>query len=151
MKLPRIRRFLPPLLALGLAGLGGCALFGGKPKPSVPPEQQVLDQLTPAEPEKTSWFGGLFGWMKREPAPPKARPLNAVGRIFVFNAEKKYAVIESPGAATLPPGTALAVVQDGNLVARLEVSPQLRPPFLIADLKTGKAQKGDAVYIIEPQ
>ncbi|HEY5791729.1 MAG TPA: hypothetical protein VIS74_00425, partial [Chthoniobacterales bacterium] len=102
-----------------------------------------------AESKKKSWFSNLFSWMKRKPAPPKALPLNAVGRVFVFNADQKYAVIESGGASSLAPGTPLAVLADGNIKARLVVSSQSRPPFLIADWRSGHPQKDDPVYIVQ--
>lgn len=143
-------RRLPAILILGIS-LSSCALFGGKPKPPASPEQQALTQMTaPAPPKKNSWFSKILFWRKNEPDSPKALPMSAVGRIFLFNAEQKYAVIESSSAASLTPGTPLVIVKDGSILARLEVSPQSRPPFLAADLKSGKPQKNDLVYLDHP-
>jgi len=139
------------LVLLLTAGLGGCALFGGKSKAAPSPEQQALTQMAAPEPKKkSSWLSKIMFWKKNEPDAPKALAMNAVGRIFLFNAEQKYAVIESGSAAALVPGTPLIVVKDGSVLARLEVSPQSRPPFLAADLKFGKPQKNDLVYL-DPQ
>lgn len=147
---PKYRRSALALIAvLAVSGFSGCAWIQ-KPKPPATPEEQLVQQMTtPPEPKsKRSWLGKiLFFWKKEEPRVPKALPMNSIGRIYLFDPERKYAVIESGSAASLSPGTPLVVVKDGSILARLEVSPQSRPPFVVADLKFGKPSKNDLVYI----
>lgn len=128
--------------------VNGCALFKGKPKPLPPAEEQVLNQIAP-ETAKKSWIPNPFAWLKRKPQTPRAMPVNPVGRIFVYNAVGKYAVVESGGVGTLPPGTLLATIKDGVITSQLKVSAQSRAPFLIADQYFGKPEKDDKVFVID--
>jgi len=158
---------LPTALLL-LALLPGCHLLPKKTPPATAaaeaeqtseepiPGPSDLPEALPTEPEqpvkmkdpRPLWKRVLFFW-KSGPKPPRASALTSVASVYSVNPAGNFAILESMAAASMLPGTRLAVIQDGVVMSILRVTPDRRPPFLIADIVSGEPQRGEALYVIE--
>ena len=69
-----------------------------------------------------------------------------VGTIVMVNTEQNFVLIDTDTSAPAEDGTALKSFSNGTETGVLTVSPQHRPPFMIADIVSGSPQKGDQVF-----
>ena len=69
-----------------------------------------------------------------------------VGTIVSVNEEQHFVLIDTESSYAAPVGAALKSFTDGNETAVLTVSPEAKPPFMIADIVSGAPQKGDQVF-----
>ncbi len=69
-----------------------------------------------------------------------------VGTIVMVNTQQNFVLIDTDTAAPAEDGTALKSFSNGTETGVLAVSPQHRPPFMIADIVSGSPQKGDQVF-----
>lgn len=121
-------------------------------EPDVSPTTEVN-----AEEEKKSkhsdprplWKRILFFWQK--PPAPQAAPLQSIASVYTSNPVGKFAIIESPSAASLIPGTRLIAITNGTITGTVRISPDRQPPFLIADILDGNLKSGDLLYIKDVQ
>lgn len=82
----------------------------------------------------------------RKPPKPQAPVHQLVGTIVTVNDSLHFVLIDSGGMATVTRGTALKSFSDGQQTAVLAVSPEEKPPFVIADIVDGSPHQGDQVY-----
>ncbi|MFV0338867.1 MAG: hypothetical protein ACK5LK_11580 [Chthoniobacterales bacterium] len=131
-----------------------------KPKEkAAKPVPQSTSQTTTANAEETEtskvrdprplWMRILFFWQK--PPPPKAAPLRSIASVYTSNPAAGFAIIESPSAASLVPGTRLMAIDEGNVNGTVRISADRQPPFLIADILDGNLKNGDLLYIVDPE
>jgi len=76
-------------------------------------------------------------------APPPTH--NVVGTIVSVNETGNYVLIDTGGIVMATKGTALKSFSGGQQTAILTVSPEQRPPFMIADIISGTPHNGDQV------
>lgn len=70
-----------------------------------------------------------------------------IGTIAAVNEADGFVLIDTGSSFGIPmKGQALKSFSDGRESGVLTVSPEHKPPFLIADIVTGTPQKGDQVY-----
>lgn len=84
--------------------------------------------------------------------PPKKKAANIppshrlVGTIMVVNEEQHFVLIDTESSFPAAVGTALKSFSNGAETGVLTVSPEVKPPFMIADIVSGTPQKGDQVF-----
>jgi hypothetical protein len=90
-------------------------------------------------------WAGCAGHPKKKAAdiPPSHR---LVGTIMVVNAEQHFVLIDTESSFPAAVGTALKSFSNGTETGVLTVSPEVKPPFMIADIVSGTPQKGDQVF-----
>jgi hypothetical protein len=117
----RVSAFL--ILCALMAVTPGCKLLGGK-------KSQVEEATSPASEEPT---------YRRYP----------LGEITFVNAEEGFVLIKTSAATKLPEGS---LIESRNTVsgalASLELSPERKRTFLVADIKTGQPSVGDRVNLL---
>jgi hypothetical protein len=69
-----------------------------------------------------------------------------VGTIVVVNEEQRFVLIDTQAAVPPEVGTALKSFSNGAETGVLAVSPERKPPFMIADIVSGTPRKGDQVF-----
>ena len=69
-----------------------------------------------------------------------------VGTIVVVNEEERFVLIDTESSSSSDVGTALKSFSNGAETGVLTVSPEHRPPFMIADIVSGTPHKGDQVF-----
>lgn len=87
---------------------------------------------------------GATGCAHTKPAP--ADPHRRVGTITLVNEEARFVLIDG---GVLPPasaGAALKCFSNGTETGVLTVSPERKPPFIIADIVKGAPHRGDEVF-----
>ena len=85
-------------------------------------------------------------WHKpAKPAAAAAPVHNMVGTIVSVNETGNYVLIDTGGVVTATKGTALKCFEGEQQTAILTVSPEQRPPFMIADIVQGTPKNGDRV------
>ena len=90
-----------------------------------------------------SWFGG-----KSDPAPekPADEGPQLVGRIASIPADKRFVLIQSYGTWKIQSGTILTTRGLDERSANLLVTGEAMGQFAAADVQSGAAEIGDAVY-----
>jgi hypothetical protein len=84
---------------------------------------------------------------KKDAANAKTQPQHRlVGTIVAVNEEGKFVLIDTESSYAADVGTALKSFTDGTESGVLTVSPERKPPFMIADIVSGTPQKGDQVF-----
>lgn len=78
---------------------------------------------------------------KNQPRQPRL-----VGTIVSVNLDRHFVLIDTGSSYPAPVGTALKSLSDGSETGVLAVSPEVKPPFMIADIVSGNPQKGDQVF-----
>jgi hypothetical protein len=155
--------FLGFLAIVGATWLAGCQLLPktnpatgeGAPEPS----EELVDLEVDAggileeapvkmRDPRPLWKRVLFFW-QRGPQPPKASALVPIAKVFSVNTAGGFAIVESMAAASIQPGTQLCTISNGVVTSVLRVTPDRRPPFLIADFVTGIPSSGDSLYAVE--
>lgn len=86
---------------------------------------------------------GLF--RKKPKPPPPASPRVVIGTVHMTNPQMNFALIQTPGRASLPPGADLISSNEGGESSRMKVSPERKGVFLTADIVSGEPVKGDMV------
>ncbi len=81
---------------------------------------------------------------KQPPVPQQSHRL--VGVIVAVNETRGFVLIDTQASFPAPVGTALKSFANGAESGVLTVSPQAKPPFMIADIVSGTPQKGDQVF-----
>jgi len=69
-----------------------------------------------------------------------------VGEIVLLNEEGKFVLVDLDAGSPPAAGTALKVMRQGVEVGVLALGDIRRRPFIVADIVSGTAQKGDVVY-----
>jgi hypothetical protein len=69
-----------------------------------------------------------------------------VGPIVMVDSGQHFVLIDTDTSAPAEDGTALKSFSNGTETGVLTVSPERRPPFMIADIVSGAPQKGDQVF-----
>ena len=82
---------------------------------------------------------------KEDPSDPKGKR-RQIGKILLVNSEAGFVLVEIRGAAPPEPGLALKCTRDGADSGILTVSGERQGLHIIADVVTGKPQKGDLVF-----
>ena len=106
-----------------------------QPKPKVPLMVRVM-----------SGFGLFSKIFPKKKMPPKAEAARSVGTIKLVNEEAGFVLIETTAFQDASSGGTLISIMDQRESATLKVSEMRNPPFLIADIVSGKPAKGDRVY-----
>jgi len=86
---------------------------------------------------------GLF--RKKPKPPPPASPRVLIGTVHMTNPALNFALIQTPGRASIPEGADLISSNEGGETSRMKVSPERKGVFMTADIVSGEPQKGDAV------
>jgi hypothetical protein len=90
--------------------------------------------------------GAACASRKPKPQGPPQPTHRLVGTIVMVNEEQKFVLIDTDTAEASEDGTALKSFSNGAETGVLTVSPEHRPPFMIADIVSGTPQKGDQVF-----
>ncbi len=69
-----------------------------------------------------------------------------VGTIVAVNQEQRFVLIDTGSSYPAEVGEALKSFSNGAETGVLSVSPEVKPPFMIADIVSGSPQKGDQVF-----
>lgn len=104
-------------------------------KPKVPLMARVM-----------SGFGIFSKIFPKKKTPPKAEAARAIGTIKLVNEEAGFVLIEATSFQEASAGGMLVSIMNQKESATLKVSEMRNPPFLIADIISGKPTKGDRVY-----
>lgn len=83
---------------------------------------------------------------KDEPRVERATVPERVGEIVLLNQEAKFVLVDLNTGNVPPSGTALKVMRHGTEVGILALGDVRRRPFIVADIVSGEAQRGDVVY-----
>jgi len=70
---------------------------------------------------------------------------HVVGTIVSINESQNYVLIDTGGIVTVTKGEALKSFSGEQQTAVLTVSPEQKPPFMIADIISGTPHNGDQV------
>lgn len=138
------RRIATVVLLTALLSLEGCALLP-KNRPASRPRQQPPAPTAEAKKKGSGWFFRLthpFGAAK--PHPPKAQALRRIGTVRTLSNDGSYVIVELEPGVMVQAGADLVITATGGEPARLKVG-EIQPPYFIADLKSGSAERGDPV------
>ena len=69
-----------------------------------------------------------------------------VGTIVLVNLDQHFVLIDTGSSYPAAAGTALKSFADGSETGVLAVSPEVKAPFMIADIVSGTPHKGDQVF-----
>jgi hypothetical protein len=108
----------------------------------------ALSAMTPG----CKLMGGGTTEAEAAPSPPPAGPVYQrypLGEITFLNANEAFVLIKADGASNLPEGSLLESrnAMTGQ-VASLELSPERKRSFLVADIKSGQVAVGDRVNLL---
>lgn len=130
--------------------MGGCA---SQQKAAATPAGTVqvaaVQQPQPKVPlmmRAMSGFGLFSKIFPKKKTPPKAEAARSVGTIKLVNEEAGFVLIETTAFQDASSGGTLVSIMNQRESATLKVSEMRNPPFLIADIVSGKPAKGDRVY-----
>jgi hypothetical protein len=112
-----------------------------KPKASPTPKPEASPGGTPKPKE-----GGFPKLFSRKSKAPAARAAQVLGEIRQVNFEARFALVDASTAAGTTPGEALLTIAGGRQTSELKLTELSSPPFLIADIVSGKPAVGDRVY-----
>src|SRR5579862_3591685 len=91
-------------------------------------------------------FAGCASHSKKHPPQDQKPGHRLVGTIVSVNKEQRFVLIDTQSSYPAPAGEALKFFSNGGETGVLAVSPEVRPPFMIADIVSGSPQKGDQVF-----
>ncbi len=86
---------------------------------------------------------GLF--RKRQGLAAPTSPRVWIGTVHMTNPALNFALIQTPGRASVPEGADLISSNEAGETSRMKVSPERKGVFMTADVVSGEPQKGDAV------
>jgi hypothetical protein len=86
---------------------------------------------------------GLFPHKKKNPV---AQPPPWVGTVRVVNANEKFVLIDGLTLTAAQPGDTLIALSGLSESSTLRMTGLTQPPFVIADIVTGRPSVGDKVY-----
>jgi hypothetical protein len=69
-----------------------------------------------------------------------------VGTVVSLDPSGRFVLIDAGTSAVVTSGQALKTFSNGQETGVLAVSPERKPPFVIADIVKGSPQKGDQVF-----
>ena len=134
-------------LLLALPGVG-CATKSAPP----PAGQEVsTDRATPPSQPRTKrpFLVGAFSWLPklsfRRPKPPQAQVPRLIGVIKMVDEDDRFVLIDATTFQGAGAGDLLICIRDQKETANLRMSNLKNPPFLIADIASGKPAPGDRV------
>ena len=148
-----------PLWKLSSLRLGAVllalAVFGCATKSAQPPESEQVAtvQPQPSQPKaKRPFLAGAFSWLgsvpklsPRRPKPPQAQVPRLIGVIKMVDEDDRFVLIDATTFQGARAGDLLVCIRDQKETANLRMSTLQNPPFLIADIASGKPSPGDRV------
>lgn len=145
-----VKRFLIVLAAFGLCA---CAshkksapltlapqgvVAASTPTIAPPPKEKKPSVLNPL-----NWYRFLF---PKKKAPPQAVPPARIGTISFIDEENGFVLVDAETLAGALPGEPLVCIANQSETGMLRMSSLRNPPFIVADIISGKPRKGDLVY-----
>jgi hypothetical protein len=129
------------------------AVFGCATKSARPPESEEVAtaRLTqPSQPQpKRPFLVGAFSWLPkfsfRRPKAPQAQVPRLIGVIKMVDEDDRFVLIDATTFQGAKAGDLLICIRDQKETANLRMSNLQNPPFLIADIASGKPAPGDRV------
>jgi hypothetical protein len=137
----------------------GCAFLpGGKarmeesspPAANEPGGPEATPAPAPVKEQKSLRWQDIvfFWWPKKKPGPPVAAPLQTAAVVSFVNLPANFVILESPSATSQEEGTVLSSLEDGRIKATIRVTPDRRPPFIIAEIIEGVPERGDRFHAV---
>jgi hypothetical protein len=149
--LPRPLRKLKSLglgAALIIWAVSGCATKSVR-KPAG--EEVSSERVTqPSQPKtKRPFLVGAFSWLPkislRRPKAPQAQVPRVIGVIKMVDEDDRFVLIDAITFTGAGAGDLLICIRDQKETANLRMTNLQNPPFLIADIASGKPAPGDRV------
>lgn len=134
--------------AIVLAALFVCGCAGKRPPPAPPPAAAAGEAAVPPRPQRPfflAWMNLVEKVIPPRKRPPQAVPPRWIGEVKMVNAPEHFVLIDAVAISYALPGEELACISEHRETARLRLSPLKSPPFLIADIISGKPSVGDRV------
>lgn len=94
-----------------------------------------------------AWIKKIFTHHKKEKTETKATP-RLIGRVASVPPGGKFVLIQTYGKVKFEPGTILTTRGNDRRTANLRVTGESLAEFSAADIQSGKAEIGDAVYTV---
>lgn len=131
------------LLVIALAG---CATK----KATTAPQPAQVQQVAAAKPKGRFSLVALLTsplrLIPKKKSPPQAEPPLRVGTVKLVDTESKFVLIDATNLGGVLPGDPLVCIANQQETARLRLSVLRSPPFLIADIISGKPSVGERVF-----
>ncbi len=133
---------------LTVSAISGCATKSAqKPAGEEVPSERVTQ---PSQPNaKRPFLVGAFSWLPkfsfRRPKAPQAQVPRVIGVIKMVDEDDRFVLIDATTFQGAGAGDLLICIRDQKETANLRMSNLQNPPFLIADIASGKPAPGDRV------
>ena len=133
-------------ILIALAGIG-CAT---KSAQALREEVSTPRANQPSQPKaKRPFLLGAFSWLPklsfRRPKPPQAQVPRLIGVIKMVDEDDRFVLIDASTFQGAAAGDLLICIREQKETANLRMSNLQNPPFLIADIASGKPSPGDRV------
>jgi hypothetical protein len=127
----------------------GCATKSAR-KPAGEEVSTTARATQPSQPQaKRPFLVGAFSWLPkfsfRQPKPPQAQVPRLIGVIKMVDEDDRFVLIDATTFQGAAAGDLLICIRDQKETANLRMSSLQNPPFLIADIASGKPAPGDRV------